>query len=89
MNKKTDEIFIQMIEEELANEIVIEGAKEDITKLFKGDKVFSKMQSKAKNDENKRPEFISYALQAKGEDIEKIMKKYKLDWDQIATELIS
>ena len=86
---KTDEIFTKLIEEDIANEIVIEGAKEDISKLFKGDKIFSKMQSKAKSDENKRPEFIAYALQSKGEGIEKVMKKYKLNWEELAIELIS
>ena len=78
--------FKELFEEK---QILEENVQSFLKKQFKGDTEFKKLKKAAKKSSDNVPDFLDYVYNSLGEyGIEKLSKKYKLDMDEIAAELL-
>lgn len=66
-----------------------ENIQTDIKVMFKGNKEYDKMKNAAKKNVDNIPNFLDFIFNVVGEDgMEKLSKKYKIDYDKLAKELL-
>lgn len=66
-----------------------ENIQQDLKTIFKDNKEFDKLKKAAKKNEDDIPDFLDYIYNIIGDkEIEKMSKKYKLDFDSLAKEFL-
>jgi hypothetical protein len=81
MNHK--EKFTEILDEAVADK-AIKDATKHLSKLFKGDKQFAKLKKEATKKKDKIVDLLDYVYSAQGKEIESIMKKTGMDFDDMA-----
>lgn len=72
-----------------SNKILEENIQSFLKKKFKNDKEFTRLKKAAKKNTDDIPDFLDYVYNILGETgIEDLSKKYKLDMDDLAIELL-
>ena len=58
--------------------------EDQIKKAFAGDTKYMQLKKKAKKNSDSVPDFLDYVYSVYEKEIDKISKKYKIDYDEIA-----
>lgn len=66
-----------------------ENVQQHIKEIFKNDKEFTKLKKAAKKNSDGVPDFLDYVYSVVGDGgMEKISKKFKMDYDKLAKEFL-
>lgn len=66
-----------------------DAAKKEIAALVSGNKRFMKMKRAAKKSSDAVPDFLDYVYTIHQKEIDKLSKKYKIDYDELAQMFIA